>query len=121
MQVIYYDGGIQGSDLVRHLPAAERYALMRASFDGRIAPGNQEYIGENFSGVLLLDGDDAAWDIQLNNFYSPQFVVLAFWNVAAVPEPQTWLMLLAGLTLVGWRRRGQALTGRSCAPVVRPS
>jgi PEP-CTERM motif len=127
LRVIYHDGEVQGSDLVLHLPAAERHALMRASFDnlavlsgldsglafvagnfdGRIAPGDQEYIGENFSGVLLLDGDDAAWDIQLNNFYSPQFVVLASWNVAAVPEPQTWLMLLAGLTLVGWRRRGQ--------------
>ena len=128
LRVIYYNGEAEGSDLVLHLPAAERHALMRASFDnlavlsgpdnglafvagsfdGRIAPGNGEYIGENFSGVLLLDGDEAAWDIQLNNFYSPRFVVLASWNVAAVPEPQTWLMLLAGLTLVGWRRRGQA-------------
>jgi hypothetical protein len=128
LRVIYYDGGIQGSDLVLHLPAAGRHALARAgfdtltvlsgpdsglayvagSFDGRIAPGQDEYIGETFSGVLLLDGAGAAWDIQLDNFYSPQFVVLASWDVAAVPEPQTWLMLLAGLTVVGGRRRCRA-------------
>ncbi|KAA3650363.1 MAG: PEP-CTERM sorting domain-containing protein, partial [Proteobacteria bacterium] len=27
------------------------------------------------------------------------------WQVAAVPEPETWAMLLAGLGLIGWRLR----------------
>ncbi len=30
------------------------------------------------------------------------------WQVAAVPEPETWAMMLAGLGLLGWRLRRQA-------------
>jgi len=126
LRLIYYDGETDGSDLVLSLPAAERHALMRASFDnltvlsgpdtglafsasggsGIVTPGNGEYLGEAFSGALLLDGDNTAWEISLNNFYSPRFVVLASWNVTAVPEPETWLMLVAGLAVLGaWRRR----------------
>lgn len=30
--------------------------------------------------------------------------------IAAVPEPETWAMLMAGLGLVGWRRRGFSRT-----------
>ncbi|MDP2788032.1 MAG: PEP-CTERM sorting domain-containing protein [Pseudomonadota bacterium] len=126
IRVFYYDGESQGvSDLVLNLPAAERHALMRASYsnltvlsgpeaglafiassgDGVVTPGNSEYIGETFSGALLLDGDNAAWEISLDNFFSPQFVVLASWNVTAVPEPETWLMLVAGLAMLSAQRR----------------
>ena len=133
IQVIYYVGETDGSDLVLNLPAAERHALMRASYtdlsvlsgpeaglaftanneSGRVQPGDNEYIGETFSGALFLEGDNAAWEISLNNFYVPQFVVLASWNVTAVPEPQAWLMLAAGLGLLGvWRRpRGAVRAG----------
>lgn len=125
LRIFFYDGNANGSDLILNLPAAERHVLMRAGFsnlavlsgpeaglafisssgDGVVTPGNSEYIGETFSGALLLDGDNAAWEIGLNNFYSPQFLVLASWNVTPVPEPETWLMLLAGLAMLGAQRR----------------
>jgi len=125
LRIFYYDGETNGSDLILNLPAADRHALMRASYDnlsvlsgqeaglsfisssgeGVVTPGNSEYIGETFSGALLLDGDNAAWEIGLNNFYSPQFLVLASWNVTPVPELETWAMMLVGLGLLGWRAR----------------
>ncbi len=128
LRIFYYDGETNGSDLILNLPAAERHALMRASYsnltvlsgpeaglafstgdgDGVVTPGNSEYIGETFSGALLLDGDNATWEIGLNNFYSPQLLVLASWNVTPVPEPETWLMLSAGLLMLGARRLNES-------------
>ncbi|MDP1534900.1 MAG: PEP-CTERM sorting domain-containing protein, partial [Rubrivivax sp.] len=122
---VYYTPSSNSGDFAFSLAAAERHAIWRTGFDrlellqgpaqlyfsagsygsGSVGLGGSEYIGESFDGVLHLDGAGQALRIQLNNFYSPGFLVVASWNVSAVPEPATWLQLAAGALLLSWRRR----------------
>ena len=62
------------------------------------------------SGATTLDFSNSA---NLINIALPQGATASFasgtvYNVTSVPEPQAWLMLLAGLGLVGWATRRHA-------------
>lgn len=69
--------------------------------DGQLDLGDSTYIGEGIRGLLMVQGEQQALRLTLNNYYSPSFLVVASYNVTAVPEPETWAMLLAGLALMG--------------------
>ena len=69
--------------------------------DGVLDVGDATYIGEGIRGLLTVQGEQQAMRLTLNNYYSPSFLVVASYNVTAVPEPETWVMLLAGLALMG--------------------
>ncbi|HQS98807.1 MAG: hypothetical protein B7Y26_01690 [Hydrogenophilales bacterium 16-64-46] len=62
------------------------------------------------SGATTLDFSDSAHlvSIKLPEGASASFASGAAYNVTSVPEPGEWLMLLAGLGLVGWRARRRA-------------
>ncbi|MEQ6340322.1 MAG: PEP-CTERM sorting domain-containing protein [Gammaproteobacteria bacterium] len=66
--------------------------------------------GTTFSG-LSVNGFGAG--VAFNVLYNPHDVTL---QVAAVPEAETWVMMLAGLGLVGFvARRRNTLAGQGCA------
>ena len=60
---------------------------------------------------------------QRKNFTELDFAAMKDigWQVTAVPEPETWGMLLAGLGLLGWRIRGQNGKNRSQTQATSPS
>jgi hypothetical protein len=62
------------------------------------------------SGATTLDFSNSAnlINIALPEGASASFASGTAYNVTAVPEPGEWLMLLAGLGLVGWRTRRKA-------------
>lgn len=120
---VFYLGSENGRVEIE-LAGADRYALWRNGFDKiaflegatdgvtvlgdggfagtqmRLGEGEQ-YVGEVFSGLLHLSGNQSASRLQLNNFYSDQFLVVASWAVTPVPEPSAWCLLLFGLVLIG--------------------
>lgn len=53
--------------------------------------------GVPYYDIVALTNDPAAIAT-----LTPQIV--SQFQVAAIPEPETWAMLLAGLGLLGWRR-----------------
>lgn len=59
----------------------------------------------NFNGTTSLSGDSGVLfgSIGGGAIVAPYQTWIQ--TVTAVPEPETWLMLLAGLGLVGWRAR----------------
>jgi hypothetical protein len=62
------------------------------------------------TGATTLDFSNSA---NLVNIALPEWATASFassgaYNVTAVPEPAEWLMLLAGLGLVGWRAQHRA-------------
>lgn len=62
------------------------------------------------TGTTTLDFSNSA---NLINIALPEGATVSFasgnaYNVAAVPEPGEWMMLLAGLGLIGWRARHRA-------------
>jgi hypothetical protein len=61
------------------------------------------------SGVTTLDFSDSAHliSIVLPEGATASFASGAAYNVTSVPEPAEWLMMLAGLGLVGWRVRSR--------------
>lgn len=78
---------------------------LRSSWFG---PGNSFEIAPSFSGnnetrAFLMFRDVLSSDIALASTLQPR------WQIAVVPEPQTYAMLLAGLATVGFvaRRRRQ--------------
>jgi hypothetical protein len=79
--------------------------------DGQLDLGSSTYIGEGIRGLLTVQGEQQALRLTLNNFYSPSFLVVASYNVTAVPEPETWAMLLAGLALMGTLARRRSRLG----------
>ena len=80
--------------------------------NGQLDLETSTYVGEGIRGMLTVQGEQQALRLTLNNFYSPSFLVVASYNVTAVPEPETWAMLLAGLALMGAvaRRRARLAT-----------
>nr|WP_315479684.1 PEP-CTERM sorting domain-containing protein [uncultured Rhodoferax sp.] len=97
-QGFYYDrltllsgGPASGLRLVSEAAGIDDYAQAGTAF----------YLGENYSGMLQIHTGGAAARIALNNFYAPGLLLVASWGVAAVPEPETYAMLLAGLGLMG--------------------
>jgi len=59
------------------------------------------------TGATTLDFSNSAnlVNIELPEGATASFASGATYNVTAVPEPSEWLMMLAGLGLVGWRAR----------------
>ncbi len=126
---VYYIGSEDGSgQIALSLPAAERHLIYRDFFD-RVTlsggspdgvrlvapngsdflalPDEETYIGEGSGGVLALTAEGQALRIGLNNHYSPQFLVMASYGVAPVPEPTPLALMLAGFGLIALRvRRG---------------
>ena len=62
------------------------------------------------TGATTLDFSNSAnlINIALPEGATASFASGAAYNVTAVPEPAEWLMLLAGLGLVGWRAQSRA-------------
>ena len=67
-------------------------------------------IPKDGTGATTLDFSNSAnlVNIALPVGATASFASGAAYNVTAVPEPGEWLMLLAGLGLVGWRARRRA-------------
>lgn len=62
------------------------------------------------TGATTLDFSNSAnlINIALPEGASASFASGTAYNVTAVPEPGEWMMLLAGLGLIGWRARHRA-------------
>lgn len=134
---VYLGGDPFTGNYTIDLPGASRHALWRTGFDriellqgpaagltavdaasgngGTLTVGGGDvYVGEIFGGLLELSGGGAAAQVRLNNaFGTQQLLVVASWNVSAVPEPASAaLMLLGAAGLAAWsRRRGTQRAG----------
>jgi hypothetical protein len=111
--------GLQPLELL----AAERHLVWKGSFQNNLSllegsvevdgsellttVGDSTYIGESARLLELETFGDAA-TVSLDNFYSPQTLVIASFGLAApVPEPASGALVLGGLALLaGYRRRG---------------
>jgi hypothetical protein len=75
---------------------------------GQIGGGDYFAIGTSFNGIASATGMLKLFYWDSNSFDNTDFVV-ADVTVGAIPEPETYALMLAGLGLVGWmarRRRG---------------
>jgi hypothetical protein len=75
---------------------------------GQIGSGDYFAIGTAFNGIASATGTLKLFYWDSNSFDNTDFIV-ADVTVGAIPEPETYALMLAGLGLVGWmarRRRG---------------
>ncbi len=63
------------------------------------------YIGERQNGLLWLENPQGGATVALNNFYSPDWLVVASFDVSPVPELPTAWLLAGGVLGLAWRRR----------------
>jgi uncharacterized protein YjiK len=90
-------GDILGTLDIPFLPSSPNGTTTLTGAGGALSLADQQHEGLTMDdrGYLYIVNENAGGDINY-----PQL-----WVFAPVPEPETYAMLLAGLALVGWRRR----------------
>ena len=100
-------GGLQGAIAgskhphARHLCAVERHRRQ----SGRGRPGN--VTNACFNGTSVCSNPDSYlfWDGIHPTAAGHRLIADAAFNVLAVPEPETYALMLAGMSLLAWRVR----------------
>lgn len=114
-----WDAGFADDPDVRRLPdvlPGELNGLAFAEFgNGLSGPGvvgtfHFSVLQAGLSALVLAENDSPAGGFFSAMTFDPQTVNYGTAQVTAVPEADTWALLLAGLGLVGWAARGRVAT-----------
>ncbi len=101
---------LRGGGMTLVYDATSTLTSLPTAFNISLASGNWR-VGDTFSGAAATDADlqTVLGDLWINaEYFTPVVETIALDNVrliTAVPEPQTYAMMLAGLGLVGWAVR----------------
>ncbi|MCP5222680.1 MAG: PEPxxWA-CTERM sorting domain-containing protein [Zoogloeaceae bacterium] len=86
-----------------------------ASYGGPVPLANSGHLDKSIKSTFMGNMQEPALTPSITAGQRKYFTELDWallsdvgWQVAAVPEPETWAMMLAGLGLLGWRLRRQA-------------